>query len=93
MEGESEWNKIKKFTDHGGQILQAPMIFDSMITDSLGVDKNMIVDDLEVIFDCPWKSKVSEIRWKSFLITDHEGQIPQVTFYIWQDDHRQSRSW
>ena len=39
-----------------GVISHKPLlIFDRMITDSLVVDKNMIVDDLEVILVQPWK--------------------------------------
>ena len=37
------------------------LILHRIITDSLGVDKNMIPDDLEVNFVHLWKLKVSEI--------------------------------
>ena len=38
------------------------LILHWMIRDSVGVDKNMIPDDLSVNFVHPWKFKVSEIR-------------------------------
>ena len=37
------------------------LIFHRVIRGTLGVDKNMIPDDLEVNFVHPWKLKVSEI--------------------------------
>ena len=38
------------------------LILHKIIRDNLGVDKNMIPDDLEVNFVHPWKLRVSELR-------------------------------